>query len=265
LYRERRSWLWGLILVASLVFATVWIVRFRPDHAIIGAPDPRTTAEQIDSSLSYIPRRAGQLVGSLGWLDVPLPGFLVSIWLAVGAFVGVIAVVLGSWRRRLALIILTAGVIFGPTVAEIPSASEYGLIWQGRYTLPIAMGLPVLAMWTLHERRLDRARVVRGLGVIIVAATSAANLLAVAVALTDRQTGRSWPLDVELGPQNWSADVRGWVVLTVAGGGLAVLGVLLGVLAWQRRELPDRPPPARDVDVERPIDPSLTGAEPAVC
>jgi hypothetical protein len=263
LYHERRSWVWALILVASFAFATVWILKFRPDHAIIGAPDPRTTAEQIDTSLGYIPRRAGQLVGSIGWLDVPLPNFLVSIWLAVAAFIGFVALVLGTWRMRLALVVLTAGVILGPTIAEVPSASEYGLIWQGRYTLPIAFGLPILAGWTLHERRVDRAMVVRILGTLIVLACAAANVLAVAVALTDRQTGRAWPLAVELGPQIWSADVRGWVVLTVAGVGLAGLAVVLGALVMRRPDPPSLTPPV--APLEERIDRELPGAEPAVC
>ncbi len=147
-----------------------------------------------------IPKRTGQLVGPLGWLDVHLPVIFVWGWIAATVALLAAALVVGTWRRRVALLILTAGVLLGPTLAEMPSASRYGLIWQGRYTLPVAFGIPVLASWTLHERGLDRARVARILGLTVVAGAAATNLLAVAVALTRHATGRSWPLHVVWGP-----------------------------------------------------------------
>jgi hypothetical protein len=187
------------------------------------------------------------MIDPIGWLDISLPTIVGWVWLGVVAALLVAALVVGSWRRRLALLILTAGVLLGPTLAEVPSASDYGLIWQGRYTLPLAMGLPILAGWTLHERGIDRLVVVRVLGVALVAAVAGANLLAVAVALTRHATGSARPLDVEWGPQPWSADVRGWLVVTVAGVGLAALGTLLAILVFRT----SRP---------EPMD-----ADPAVC
>jgi hypothetical protein len=227
---ERRSWIWFTGLGALFAFATVWIVAARPDQAVIGLPDPRTTEEHIRDSLSRIPTRLHQLVDPIGWLDIPLPTVVGWVWLGVGASLLVVALVVGSWRRRLALLILTAGMLLGPTVAEVPSAAEYGLIWQGRYTLPFAMGIPILAGWTLRERGLDRFVVMRVLGVLVTTAVVGANLLAVAVALTRHATGWAWPLAVEWGPQPWSADVRGWLVMTVAAVGLAALGTLFAVL-----------------------------------
>jgi hypothetical protein len=92
-----------------------------------------------------------------------------------------------------------------------------------------------------------------------VVAVVSANFLAVCAALTRHATGQSWPIQVELGPQPWSADVRGWVVLTVAGVGLLLLGVLLGLLTahYQR---PAPPPP--EPEPELPHEPA---EEPAVC
>jgi hypothetical protein len=247
--RERRSWLWIALLGVVFASAVTWMVIARPDHAVVGLPDHRGTGEQIRDSLGQIPKRTGQLVGPLGWLDVTLPGAVVWGWVAAATALLVAALVMGSWRRRVALVVLTAGVLLGPTIAEVPSASRYGLIWQGRYTLPVAMGIAILAGWTLHERGLDRDRVGRALGLTVVLGAVAANLLAVAVALTRHATGRSWPLHIVWGPQPWSADVRGWTVLTIAAVGLIGLGGLLAVL------------------VARPDPPSHESgrAEPAVC
>jgi hypothetical protein len=257
--RDRRSWIWAGLVGVAFVFATAWILIARPDQAVIGLPDPRSTGDQIHASLSMIPKRTGQLIGPIGWLDVPLPSFLVRIWLGVSVFLLFLGLVFGSWRRRLALVLLTAGVLLGPTLAEVPSASDYGLIWQGRYTLPIAMGIPILAAWTLHERVIDRSRVIRGLGVATVVAVVAANFLAVCVALTRHATGQAWPLNVEFGPQPWSADVRGWVVLTVTGSGLLLVGLLLALLTAHYQSptlVPPEPEPAL---------PREPASEPAVC
>jgi hypothetical protein len=257
--REHRAWIWAVVLGVAFTSATAWILIARPDHAVIGLPDPRSTADQIRDSLSRIPERTGQLIGPIGWLDIHLPSFLVRIWVGATVVLLALGLVVGSWRRRAALVLLTGGVLVGPTLAEVPSASDYGLIWQGRYTLPIAMGIPILAAWTLHERQLDRSRIVRAVGIGVVIAVMSANFLAVCAALTRHATGQSWPIDVEFGPQPWSADVRGWVVLSVAGTGLLLVGVLLALLT-ARYELPSlaRTEPEPEL-------PSEPGVEPAVC
>jgi len=257
----RRSWVWITGLGALFAFAVAWIVVARPDHAVIGLPDPRTTGEHVADSLSRIPTRLHQMVDPIGWLDIPLPTIVGWVWLGVVAALLAVALVVGSWRRRLALLVLSAGTLLGPTLAEVPSASEYGLIWQGRYTLPVAMGIPILAGWSLHERGIDRLLVVRIVGVVVTTAVVAANLLAVAVALTRHATGSAWPLDVEWGRQPWSADVRGWLVMTVAGVGLAALGALFGLLVVRIG-----PPPAAAVRAAG--EPDRAGSsepDPAVC
>jgi hypothetical protein len=238
--RDRRSWIGLSALGATFALAVAWVVVARPDLAVIGLPDPRTTGDQIRDSLSRIPTRLHQMVDPIGWLDIELPTIVGWVWLLVVAALLVAALVLGSWRRRVALLILTAGVLLGPTIAEIPSASDYGLIWQGRYTLPIAVGIPILAGWTLHERGIDRLILARVIAIGVIAAVAGANLLAVAVALTRHATGSSWPLAVEWGPQPWSADVRGWVVITVAAVGLAALGTLLAILVLRASGRVDR-------------------------
>lgn len=257
--RERRAWVWAAIVGAAFVFAAAWLLLARPDQAVIGMPDTRATGDILHDSLSLIPRRTGQMIGPIGWLDVPLPGLLVSTWLAVGACVVFAALVVGSWRRRLALLVLAAGVLLGPTAAELPGADQFGLVWQGRYTVPIAMGLPILAAWTLHERGLDRSSVVRAIGVGTVVAVGAANLLAVAVTLTRHATGSSWPLDVPLGSQPWSADVRGWMVLSLVGAGLGLLTAVLALLAARRE------PPPPEAAHEDPETPTMPASQPAVC
>ncbi len=230
IWQERWSWVWLTVLATAIAIAIAWFVYARPDHGVVGYDDNLPFAEEVRESVRRTGWRARELVGYLSWLTIPLPDVVVWGWLAVTTALAGIATALSSWRRRLAFAVLVMGTVFGPSLAELPTSSTYGLIWQGRYTLPVAVGIPILAGWTLHERGLDRARAGRVVGLALVVAAMAAHLVAFAVTLTRWASGRLSPLDVVWGPQPWSADVRGWVVLTVAGAGLAGLGVLLGWL-----------------------------------
>lgn len=86
------------------------------------------------------------MVGDFGWLDAPAPPATVAAWLlAVGAVVVVALAVPATVRARLALLGLVAVVAVAPVALQLPAAVNAGLIWQGRYALPIAVGVPLLA------------------------------------------------------------------------------------------------------------------------
>ncbi|MNW56101.1 hypothetical protein D3C74_338040 [compost metagenome] len=55
----------------------------------------------------------------------------------------------GQVAAKVALGVLFVGVVVGPMLVQLPGAEDAGLVWQGRYTLPIAIGLPLLAAWIL--------------------------------------------------------------------------------------------------------------------
>lgn len=95
-----------------------------------------------------------QMIGNFGWLDTPAPFVTVTAWTAaLGALLLLALALPGTSRQRIALGILIAGVIVGPMVLEFPSAPDAGLVWQGRYTLPIAIGVPLVAAVLLARQR----------------------------------------------------------------------------------------------------------------
>ena len=84
-----------------------------------------------------------QLVGVLGWLDTPVPvvglflfwiglgalaalAFLDDSVIALGATVAVVAMVVAAW------------------VLEVGQGATYGQYWQGRYSMPFFVGIPLL-------------------------------------------------------------------------------------------------------------------------
>jgi hypothetical protein len=68
-----------------------------------------------------------------------------AIWtLAVGALAGLVLVFGGSRYIR-AFAAAFAAVLVLPVVIESVGADRAGFIWQGRYSLPLAVGIPLLA------------------------------------------------------------------------------------------------------------------------
>ena len=113
-----------------------------------------------------------QAIGVLGWLDTPVPTSVMFLCvLAIGALGG--AAVLGDERQVGAgmVAVLGAGVLVSWTLTMLQN-NDFGVYWQGRYYLPLLVGIPVLGA----RLRLDPAAA-RRLGLaVLVAGLVVANL-----------------------------------------------------------------------------------------
>jgi len=113
-----------------------------------------------------------QAIGVLGWLDTPVPTSAMFLCvLAIGALVG--AAVLGDERQIGAgmVAVLSAGVLISWTLTMLQN-NDFGVYWQGRYYLPLLVGIPIIGA----RLRLDPA-VSRRLGLaVLVAGLVVANL-----------------------------------------------------------------------------------------
>jgi uncharacterized membrane protein len=129
----------------------------------------------LRDAAQHAPRYAAQLVGKLGWLDVPLPVALIVSYLllllALLAIDGSPGVVVRRWQRW-----TVAGVTIGGAAAVI--ASQY-VMWtpvgasfvegvQGRYFLPLA----VAAIWCCHGSRWAREERIKTVMVVVSTAVS---------------------------------------------------------------------------------------------
>jgi hypothetical protein len=84
-----------------------------------------------------------QLVGRLGTLDASAPLSSVILWWAtLGALAG-IALLVAPRHFRAGLLLLGL-VIVSAWVLEIGSGNRSGTYWQGRYSLPATIGLPMI-------------------------------------------------------------------------------------------------------------------------
>jgi hypothetical protein len=132
---------------AATFVVALWSVTFR-SYVVFYEPPVGGTgfAKAISASFGHIGRLLQQTIGDLGYLTVRTPVVTQVCWAL--AFALVVAIAFGADRR--ALLTLLAGsflAVLIPFAAEVATYSRSGLgSWQGRYTLPLVVGLPLLAV-----------------------------------------------------------------------------------------------------------------------
>ncbi len=84
-----------------------------------------------------------EAIGVLGWLDTLVPWFAVYLWLIL---IGVlIAVAMLSGLRTLGwAAVLAATTVVTSWIFELYQGSNSATYWQGRYSLPLLIGIPML-------------------------------------------------------------------------------------------------------------------------
>jgi hypothetical protein len=230
---RRDFWPMYATLGASSAFAVAWI--FTEHSFLIGAVNvpPRSTSEidLIRTSFDLMPSYFQQSVGVFGWLDTGLPTQLYDFWYwAILVLLGA-GLIICRWRGRLAILLVMMLSFLVPTVGTLIDVHSHGFSSQGRYFLPIFVGMPIVAAGTIGgaglERRIGRHR---ALGWLIfwagIAAAAAAQVVAFGVALRRYLVGIDGPiLPWAHAPNKWTPPLPG-VALDV----LALVGI--GALYW---------------------------------
>ncbi|HVM08443.1 MAG TPA: DUF2142 domain-containing protein [Acidimicrobiales bacterium] len=136
LARSRHSWVWAAAASGCAVIAAASGGHYASSF-VAGTSSSGSASGAFGHLLAYL----GEMIGVLGWLDTPLPGAAYHLWyLAAGALL-VGAFSIARWRHAVALaalltIIASLIVYFGAQVFPY---------FQGRYALPAAIGVPILA------------------------------------------------------------------------------------------------------------------------
>jgi hypothetical protein len=173
-----------------------------------------------------------QLIGVLGWLDTPVPALTTYVWLFVAGLLVLLALAAATRRQLPAVLCLTLLVVLAPVALEAPQARHLGMVWQGRYTLPLAVGLPVLCAYTVGDW-LDRGRVggaelPQRLGGLLIALTAAGQLTAFLWALRRYTVGLSGGI-VNLWDGRWQPPPGLAAVIALFSLGIVAL------VGWMRR------------------------------
>lgn len=103
-------------------------------------------AETLRLVMSNTGHHLEQIVGVLGWLDAPVPvtGVLLY-WAGLGALAAV------AWlevpRTAIVFCVALLAAVVAAWLLELGQGANYGQYWQGRYTMPFAVGFPIVLAW----------------------------------------------------------------------------------------------------------------------
>ena len=144
----KRWWKYGAGLAAATVVQLGWVVA-TGTTSVPTNPYVDRTFTQAEATRAVVGGafndNVRELIGRLGWLDTPAPWLTTLI--IMGVVLGLVGVGVSFAARRegLALALLCAFVFAFPLASEALSAKELGFFWQGRYILPVAIGIPIVA------------------------------------------------------------------------------------------------------------------------
>jgi Predicted membrane protein (DUF2142) len=241
---------WAVVpLVPAAAFAVGWIVVAHAlDLLPVGVKAKGTGTPLAASILGDTATWVQQMIGIFGWLDTLSPLLTYLFWYAaIGLFV-LLALACARRRHVAALVLLIVIVVFAPVLISYGQAHRLGIIWQARYIMPMAVGVPLMAVALVEHSgalRPVRARVASTVCTLLGIAAFAA----FAEALRRYVTGVRGPLDYLQGA--WQPPF-GATTLTVAAF------VLLALMAFFVRHLvaggtvpgdPDPPPTAERVPI----------------
>jgi hypothetical protein len=151
----QRRWVQAVgIAGVAAVPAALWLLLVDPTASFGGLPAPELASRRlaVQGAVELTGRYVKEQLAVFGTLNVTLhPLFLWALGLTVAALLA-LGLGLGRGRTRWALALLLVLTFVVPVVSQVPSAARLGLIWQGRYGLPLSIGLPIVAMAAVTSR-----------------------------------------------------------------------------------------------------------------
>lgn len=230
---EWRGLRWWMVGVGSVGTASViWTVTQKTadvgGHFVLDGPPLATT------QIAYLEAQRwraylDEMVGVTSWLDTRLPEFVYVVWLSAVAAVVLAGFVLASRLGRLRIAALALAGVVVPFLMTLRYANEVGFITQGRYLMPLLVGVLILAMYHIAEHGVsaDRARFMLRAAVIVLLPL---HFVALAVTMVRWQHGLTAPAGLRnLNPfsGDWHPPLGSAVPLLALIGGVTVIGVLV--------------------------------------
>ena len=195
----RSGWVrvWTLFVLAAGLAQVAWDVMVRPREATLlvdRAAAHLSALEAARDSLGRTFQWYQEMVGRFGWLDTTTPVLTWLPWIGAVAFFVFVAFGWSTRRQLTVLIALVAATIIVPVVIETTPYRTGGTFWQGRYSMPLAVGIPIVAAFVLASttrgRDLFTPRVAWTLGITV----CVAHVLAYAQNLRRYTVGARGPL-----------------------------------------------------------------------
>ena len=231
-----RAWL-GVAALMTLI--SLAYVAYVDEEFPIARP-----GQGLEEALGQVPRYLRQAVGVFGSNDILLPSVVYGLW-AIAVVALLLAALLTARPRYVLAVVGLATLGVGIQVtAEGFALPPIGFFWQGRYALPLLVGVPIVAAASLNSARGARSRrlgwISRGavplLGLVIVAQVIGFSQAIRRFAVT--LSGSANPIDFLFAP-DWSPD-PGAATVFLAMFAAGLVGAVAVVVGASRRP-PVRP------------------------
>lgn len=173
-----------------------------------------------------------QMIGYFGWLDSPAPGWAYVVYTLTLGALAALALPRLTRGQRLAVAAVAVTVLVLPVLLELTSYRESSFAWQGRYTLPLAVGVPILLGILPGSRRpgdiSPRAESVRpGNAAVLLAAVGSVHVVSFVGALNRNVNGIDgfWGIS----EPGWSPPLSAWLLIV----GFTAVVAVGGWCAWR--------------------------------
>ena len=230
--------IWAAVVAALTVSSIVWLVAEKPLARDLLSPADDSVARLARKAVGHSYWYYRQMIGIFGFLDTSSPSLTIFIWTALIGALLALAVAFAPRRWIVVLGTVLAASFVLPIAIDVFSARSSGnvLYWQGRYGLPFAVGVPIVAALSVPAERpvwpVARSRLVVVVGVSLV----------VAQVLAFGQNLRRYTMSLD-GPiqpwfdTKWSPPVPAWF-LTIA------FTLAIATTTWWFLRTPERQPVA---------------------
>jgi hypothetical protein len=172
------------------------------------------------------------LVGVFGWLDTPAPEAVFFAWSALFGALVLVTMSVTRGRARILGLVLLLGVVLLPAVLQGIYIHTGGIIWQGRYALPIFVILVLALGLMLGEALPDLApTTVRALALLVTATWAVAQVYSFATALRRYAVGLTGNLAAFVEAPAWSPPLGVIALILLFTAVISGAGVALAVTA----------------------------------
>jgi hypothetical protein len=169
---------WTATAAATAVAAVLWVLVQAPAQL----EGNGNFSGAVGGSLLNAPVWVLQTIAAAPGRHDPAPGIVYLVGVLVLGWWLIAGFRVAPARMRVAMVLIAAGSIVGPLVVTMLTYREAGVIWQGRYSMPLCMAVVFLAGKARDEAdgRVPRAGRLLKLGVGLYAIGQAVEVLSVA-------------------------------------------------------------------------------------
>lgn len=139
----------GTAVVAGLA----WTIALHATALDSAGHHPLPLGEKLSLTAKQIPLWLLQSIAAFPYRDQPTLPVVYAVYLILGIGLVFLGIRAGRHLPRLQAAIWISVVVAGllPAIATLRTIEDYGLAWQGRYTLPYTVGTLLLAAWALDR------------------------------------------------------------------------------------------------------------------